>query len=158
MATIATANAAPESALIVELEPGAYTAVVRGKNNASGIAVVESYDLDWNSESSLANISTRGLVQTGERIMIGGMIIRGSAPANVLIRAVGPSLANFGVSNALQDPMLELHDGNGAQFASNDNWRLAQESEAELENALRAYHQQPALALSTSWSYLGRAA
>jgi sugar lactone lactonase YvrE len=113
----------PESALIVELEPGAYTAVVRGKNNATGIAIVESYDLDWNSESSLANISTRGLVQTGDRIMIAGTIIRGSGPANVLIRAIGPSLANFGISNALQDPTLELHDGNGALITSNDNWR-----------------------------------
>jgi sugar lactone lactonase YvrE len=117
-----------ESALIVELEPGAYTAVVRGKNNATGIAVVESYDLDWNVESRLANISTRGLVQTGERVMIAGTIIRGSGPANVLIRAIGPTLANFGISNSLQDPVLELHDSNGGLVALNDNWRSDQEA------------------------------
>ncbi len=117
-----------ESALIVELEPGAYTAVVRGKNNTTGIAVVESYDLDWNLESRLANISTRGLVQTGERVMIAGTIIRGSSPANVLIRAIGPTLANVGISNSLQDPVLELHDSNGGLVALNDNWRSDQEA------------------------------
>src|SRR5207249_8474826 len=77
----------------------------------------------------LANISTRGFVETGDDVMIGGMIIAGSDPARVLLRALGPSLVNFGVPNALQDPTLELHDSNGTLIASNDNWRSDQEAE-----------------------------
>lgn len=118
-----------ESAILVELWPGAYTAIVRGKNNTTGIAVVEAYDFDWRPNSKLANISSRGFVKTGEEVMIGGTIVRGSAPANVLVRAIGPSLVNFGISNALQDPSLELHDGNGTLIGANDNWKAAQENE-----------------------------
>jgi hypothetical protein len=117
----------PESAMIVELEPGPYTAVVRGKNNATGIAVIEAYDFDWSPESRLANISTRGLVQTGDGVMIGGTIVRGSSPTNVLLRAIGPSLATFGISNPLLNPELALHDANGVLVAANDNWRSDQE-------------------------------
>jgi hypothetical protein len=118
-----------ESALWGILNPGAYTVVVRGKNGATGIGLFEVYDLDQTVDSKLANISTRGFVDTGDNVMIGGTIIIGSAPATVLLRAIGPSLTNFGVPNALQDPTLELHDGNGALMASNDNWRSDQEAE-----------------------------
>jgi hypothetical protein len=117
-----------ESAILAILSPGAYTAVVRGKNNATGIALVETYDLDWGVDSKLANISTRGFVQTGDSVIIGGTIIRGSAPASVVIRAIGPSLTNAGVPNALQDPTLELHDSNGALISFNDNWRDSQQA------------------------------
>jgi hypothetical protein len=118
-----------ESALWGIINPGAYTVVVRGKNDTTGIALFEVYDLDQTVDSKLANISTRGFVETGDDVMVGGTIIIGSAPARVLLRAIGPSLANFGVPNALQDPTLELHDGNGALMASNDNWRSDQEAE-----------------------------
>ena len=118
-----------ESALWGILNPGAYTVVVRGKNDATGIGLFEVYDLDQTVDSKLANISTRGFVETGDNVMIGGTIIIGSDPARVLLRAIGPSLTNFGVPNALQDPTLELHDGNGALMASNDNWRTDQEAE-----------------------------
>src|SRR5204862_7129145 len=79
--------------------------------------------------SRLGNISTRGLVGTSNDVMVGGTIIIGSHPVRVLVRAIGPSLTNLGVPNALQDPTLELHDGNGALLASNDNWRTDQEPE-----------------------------
>jgi hypothetical protein len=120
-----------ESAIVATLPANnsAYTAIVRGVNNGTGIGVVEAYDLDRTVDSKLANISTRGFVDTGDNVMIGGTIVAGNISANVLFRAIGPSLTNFGVPNALQDPTLELHDGNGALLASNDNWRSDQEAE-----------------------------
>jgi hypothetical protein len=117
-----------ESALLVTLDPGAYTAIVHGANDSSGIALVEAYDLDQTTDAKLANISTRGFVQTGDNVMIGGFIVLGTLDETVLIRAIGPSLP---VSNTLADPTLELHDADGATVASNDNWRDTQEAEIE---------------------------
>jgi hypothetical protein len=122
-ATIPPSNNA-ESAVIATLAPGAYTAVVRGTNNVTGVAVVEAYDLDPDPASKLVNISTRGFVQTGDDVMIGGFILGGGPGAtSVLVRGIGPSLAAFGIANPLADPMLELHDGYGATIDSNDDWR-----------------------------------
>jgi hypothetical protein len=118
-----------ESALWGIIGPGAYTVVVRGRNDATGIGLFEVYDLDQTVDSKLANVSTRGFVETGDNVMIGGTIIIGSTPATVLLRAIGPSLTNFGVPGALPDPTLELHDGNGAVIGTNDNWRDDQELE-----------------------------
>jgi hypothetical protein len=118
-----------EPALWGVINPGAYTVVVRGKNDASGIGLFEVYDLDQTVESNLGNISTRGSVGTGNDVMIGGTIIAGAVPARVLFRAIGPSLANFGVANALGDPVMELHDGNGVLLATNYNWRDTQEAD-----------------------------
>lgn len=119
-------NVAPsnskEAAILTTLNPGTYTAILRGANNGTGIGTVEVYDLDQTVDSKLANISTRGFVDTGDNVMIGGTIITGTTSANVLIRAIGPSLTNFGVPNALQDPTLELHNAQGGTIASNDNW------------------------------------
>jgi hypothetical protein len=129
-AGLAPANAL-ESARWGIINPGAYTVVVRGKNNTAGIGLFEVYDLDQTADSKLANISTRGFVDTGDNVMIGGTIVIGSSSASVLIRAIGPSLANFGVANALPNPTLELHDGNGALLESNDNWRSDHEAEIQ---------------------------
>jgi len=106
-----------------------YTAVVRGANNTTGVALVEVYDLDPNADSKLANISTRGQVQTGNDVMIGGIIVTGNGSQKVIVRAIGPSLGSANVTNALQDPTLELRDGNGLLLASNDNWRETEEAE-----------------------------
>jgi uncharacterized delta-60 repeat protein len=127
-----------ESAIVIGLDPGAYTAIVAGKNGATGIALVEVYDLgtgslDASGNAKLANIATRGFVDTGNNVMIGGFIIRPQAPATstrVLIRAIGPSLTAFGIAGALQDPTLELHDGNGT-LMSNDDWQSSQRTEIE---------------------------
>ena len=108
------------------LDPGLYTAIVRGVNNTTGIGLVEAYDLDLAAIRILANISTRGLVQTGDNVMIGGIIILGTDAQQVLLRAIGPSLP---VAGALADPTLELHDKDGVTIASNDNWRSDQEAE-----------------------------
>jgi hypothetical protein len=113
-----------ESAMVVTLNPGAYTAIISGVNNTTGIAIVEIYDLDAAFPSTLANISTRGFVQAGDNVMIGGFIYLGGGGATqVVLRAIGPSLAAFGITNPLIDPMLELRDGNGAVVASNDDWK-----------------------------------
>jgi hypothetical protein len=117
-----------ESALLFNLDPGAYTAIVSGASNGTGIALVEAYDLDLTTDSKLANISTRGFVQTGDNVMIGGFIILGNEDENVLIRAIGPSLP---LADTLADPLLELHDADGSILAMNDNWRDTQEAEIQ---------------------------
>jgi hypothetical protein len=110
-----------ESAIVAILPPGNYTAVMRGKNDSTGIGVVEMYDLNLGSDSKLANISTRGLVQTGGDVMIVGFIFgNGAASEKVAVRAVGPSLT--GISDLLADPTLDLHDSNGTLLMSDDNW------------------------------------
>jgi hypothetical protein len=117
-----------ESAIVATLPANnsAYTAIVRGVNNGTGIGVVEAYDLDRTVDSKLANISTRSFVQTGDNVLIGGLMVLGQNPLRVIVRAIGPSLP---VPGPLADPTLELHDGNGALIASNDNWRSDQEAE-----------------------------
>ncbi len=109
------------------LAPGNYTAVLSGKGNASGIGVVEVYDLAQNTNSQLSNISSRGFVDVNNDIMIGGLIVGGASTdgkATVLIRAIGPSLVSSGVQGPLADPTLELHDSNGSTLATNDNWKI----------------------------------
>lgn len=111
-----------EAAVVATLNPGSYTAIVRGLNNTTGIALVEVYDIDPASSSRITNLSTRGKVETGDNVMIGGFIIAGDQPTQVLVRATGPSLTQYGVAGALDDSTLDLFDGNGAKLASNDDW------------------------------------
>lgn len=117
-----------ESAIVTTLPANgsAYTAIVRGVDNGTGIAVVEAYDLDQTVDSKLANISTRGLVQTGYDVLAAGLIVLGHNPIRVIVRAIGPSLP---LSQALTNPTLSLHNGNGAMIASNDNWRTGGQEE-----------------------------
>lgn len=108
-----------ESAILTSLKPGAYTAIVRGVGNGTGVALVEVYDLDRTVDSKLANISTRGFVQTADNVLIGGFIVLGTEPQRVIVRAIGPSLP---LANKLADPTLELHDPNGELLVRNDDW------------------------------------
>lgn len=113
-----------ESAILITLAPGEYTAILSGKNGANGIGVVELYDLDAAFDSRLLNISSRGFVQSGSGVMIGGIILgEGTSAETVLIRALGPSLSARGVINFLADPVLQLFDSNGTLLTSNDNWQ-----------------------------------
>ncbi len=119
-----------ESAIVATLAPAAYTAIVSGQNASSGVGLVEVYDLDTAADAELANLSTRGFVETGDNIMIGGFILgNGTGDSDVVIRAIGPSLTPFGVADALADPTLEIRDANGALLATNDNWKDTQQSE-----------------------------
>jgi hypothetical protein len=111
-----------ESAMIVSLPPGNYTAIVRGINSTMGVGLVDLYDLSAISSSILSNISTRSLVQTGDSVMIGGFIVEGTLSKRVILRAIGPELTHYGIPNPLADPNLELHNSAGALIASNDNW------------------------------------
>jgi len=115
-----------ESAIIADLPPGNYTAIVRGVNDTTGVGLVEVYDLNNPGtvpSSILRNISSRSVVLTGDDVMIGGFIVQGSGTKRVIVRAIGPELTRYGVQNVLTDPTLELHDGRGALIASNDNWQ-----------------------------------
>ena len=113
-----------ESAINANLNPGSYTAVVRGKNNTSGVGLVEVYDLDIAAPAKLANISTRAFVSTGADIVIGGFQLGANRGEDrVVIRGIGPSLTAFGVTNALANPTLELRDGNGALVIANNDWQ-----------------------------------
>jgi len=113
-----------EAALIATLPAGNYTAIVSGKNGGTGVTLAEVYDLDQAADSRLANISTRATVGTGSDVLIGGFITGSKiGAARVAIRALGPSLQQFGIANPLPDPRLELRNANGALLASNDNWQ-----------------------------------
>jgi hypothetical protein len=120
-----------EAVILHTLNPGAYTAVVRGKNNSEGIGVVEAYDLDTLNNSKFANLSTRGFVETGDNILIGGFITGNrNGSINVLVRALGPSLP-AAVPNRLMDPILELYNENGAIMATNNDWQDSQKTDIE---------------------------
>jgi hypothetical protein len=125
-----------ESALWGTIDPGAYTVILSGKDGATGVGSVEVYDLDEPADSRLANISTRGFVETGDNVMIGGVIVGGGSPfgsANLLVRALGPSVP---VSNPLANPTVELRDENGAIIVFNDDWKTRSDGssqQAEIE-------------------------
>ena len=125
-----------EAAIDATLSPGAYTGVVRGNGNTTGIGLVEVYDLSQAVLAKLGNISTRALVGTGNDIVIAGFILgNNSGMTRIVIRGIGPSLTAVGVANALANPTLELRDNNAALLASNDNWQDDGSQAAELTAA-----------------------
>ena len=117
-----------ESAMVMSLLPGQYTAVMSGADGGTGVGLTEIYDLTRDSQATVGNISTRGFVGTGNNVMIGGFILDGSGTTDVLIRAIGPSMADAGVANTLPNPTLRLTDANGNE-TFNDNWRTDQQAE-----------------------------
>src|SRR5207248_1621915 len=109
---------------VTTLLPGAYTVLMTGKNLTSGIGLAEIYDADAAAPSQLANISTRGFVETGDNVMIGGFILgQGNGSSSVIVRGIGPSLSQLGLNNVLADPILELRNSNGMIVIANDNWQ-----------------------------------
>jgi uncharacterized delta-60 repeat protein len=122
-----------EAVILATLPPASYTAILTGNNNTTGVGLIEVFDNDSATDSQLGNISTRGLVQGNDSVMIGGFILGGSTSnSRIAMRGIGPSLAQFGVNNVLADPTLELHDGNGATLISNDNWESDTTSAGQL--------------------------
>jgi hypothetical protein len=124
---IGLAPPSPNESVILTTMPSdpnaaAYTAIMRGANNTTGLGVVEVYDLDSGPGSTLLNISTRGQVGVDPNALIGGFILGGSESKQILIRAIGPSLSQFGIANALTNPTLELRDATGTLLDSNDDW------------------------------------
>lgn len=137
-----------ESAIIVSLAPGTnYTATVRGKNGETGVALVEVFDLDTGATSKLGNISTRGFVGVDDNVMIAGVIVSppNGSDAKVLVRALGPTLADFGVAGALADPTVDLVNSSGTVLRSNDDWKGSQQAEIEAVNLGPAHDQEAAL-------------
>ena len=125
-----------ESAIEARLAPGAYTAIVSGDGNTSGVGLVEVYDLNAGSASKLANLSTRALVNTGDNIVIAGFLLNSDGPTvQVIVRGIGPSLTASGVTNALANPTLELRDSNGALLVANNDWQENAAQAAELTAA-----------------------
>ena len=125
-----------ESAIDATLNPGAYTAIVRGKNSTSGVALVEVYDLNQAVPAKLANISTRAFVSTGADIVVAGFILGSrSGDDRIVVRGIGPSLTVAGLANALANPTLQLRDGNGALLVANDDWQDNPAQAAELTAA-----------------------
>jgi hypothetical protein len=138
-----------ESAIVATLPPGAYTAIMSGKNGSTGMGLVEVYDLDSAGDGRLTNIATRGLVRTGNDVVIGGFILGGdTGQASVLLRAIGPSLNTAGVTNALANPTLELRDSNGLLLQYNDNWKENQQAAIEA-TGLAPQHDLEAAILAT---------
>lgn len=143
-----------EAALYRVLAPGAYTMIVRGANNANGIGLAEVYDLNSEIEttpvggSRLANISTRGRIETGDNVMIGGVIVDGEENTPLLLRAIGPSLSEQGVTDFLANPQMTLYDSQGTTVASNDNWRDTQETEIKATGLAPTKNFESAISIS----------
>jgi uncharacterized repeat protein (TIGR01451 family) len=122
-----------ESVIVTTLPPTTYTVILTGKNGTTGIGAVEIYDNNQAVDSELANMSTRGFVQTQDKVMIGGFTLGGAnGPSRIAVRGRGPSLAQSGISNVLADPTLELHDANGTLLIANDDWQSDPVSAAQL--------------------------
>ena len=122
-----------EAAIVATLAPGAYTAILKGKGDTTGVGLVEVYDLDSSGAAILANIATRGRVQTGDNVLIGGFILGGSSNLTlVAVRALGPSLSETGLSDVLPDPTLDLRDASGERMIFNDNWQDDADAAAQL--------------------------
>jgi hypothetical protein len=144
-----------ESALVITLLPGLYTAIIGGNNGTAGMALVELYDGDLAADSQFANISTRGFVGTGDHVLIGGFVIGGNGRGNgrVVVRALGPSLSAFGITGVLQNPVLALKNANGSTVISNDDWQESQEMEINQTGLAPAEMRESALVTSLSDGY-----
>jgi hypothetical protein len=122
-----------ESVMIATLAPGAYTVLLTGKDQSTGVGLVEVYDDDTGAASQLANIATRGFVQTGNNVMIAGFMLGvNNGNRSIAMRGRGPSLTQFGLTNVLADPTLEVHNGNGSIMVTNDDWESDPVSAAQL--------------------------
>ena len=149
---IANSGLAPgkdvEAAIIATLTPNQnYTAVVSGKNGQTGLGVVDAFDLALAADSKLGNISTRGLVEVDDNVLIAGLIVTpaNASSTNVLVRALGPTLGDFGVAGFLVDPTLDLVNANGTVKSTNDNWMSSQAAEIQAAGLAPGHDEEAAL-------------
>ena len=138
-----------ESAVFAALPPGAYTAVLRSTTSENGIGLVELYDADQSTAANAVNISTRGVVQTGNGVMIGGFIVGGNRSRTFVTRAMGPSLAGPDVSSPLANPMLKLHNSSGTVVASNDDWKSSGQAQQIRQTGLAPQSEKESAVLTT---------
>jgi hypothetical protein len=131
-----------EAAIVASLDPGTYTVVLSGRNNATGIGLVEAYDVDQTSPARLLNLAARGQVGTQNNVMIGGVILGGPDYSRVLFRGLGPSIP---VAGSLANPIIELHDRNGATIGSNDDWKETQTAEIQASGLAPADDREAAI-------------
>jgi hypothetical protein len=116
------------AAVRLNMAPGSYTVHVSGVDDGTGVAIVEVYDAASLTPVQMVNLSTRGAVGTGVNIMVAGFVITGDTPQRVLVRGVGPTLADFGVDGVLADPVLRLFRStpSGAELLqTNGDWSTA---------------------------------
>ena len=141
-AEIAATGIAPtqqdEAAVVVDLQPGSYTAIIRGRNSTEGVALVEGYELDTLA-TRLVNLSTRGRIGTGDEVLIGGLVVQGSGPKKVIVRAVGPSLAGI-LPGALANPAMDIYNSSGQVIASNDDWTTSAQKAEIIASTLPPSH------------------
>jgi hypothetical protein len=140
-----------ESAIVASLAPGNYTAVVRGKNNTTGVALVEVYDLNQSASSKLGNISTRAFVANGSDVVIAGFSLgNNTGDDRIVVRGLGPSLSGFGLAPLLADPTLELRNSNGTLLTSDNDWQdnAAQEAEIIAANLAPSDPKEAAIAVT----------
>jgi len=134
-----------ESAIVATLEPGVYTAVLTGERNTTGTGLVEVYDLARETQSKLANISTRGFVDP-DNVLIGGFIAGGTGPGNVevVVRGIGPRLSQAGITGFLPDPTLELRNSQGILLGFNDDFDDSPENFKRIHPYLQMYNAKDA--------------
>ncbi len=111
-----------DAAMLIELDPGLYTTIVKGENNTTGIAMVEVYEVGENL-ARLINLSSRAYVGTGSEVVLPGIVVIGDTPTDILVRAIGPTLEQFDVPGVLENPILELLNQQGEVIASNESWQ-----------------------------------
>ena len=146
-------NVPLESAILMVLPPGAYTAIVQGNSGradivpGSGTTLVEIYDISLTIGTGLDNISTRGAVQSVTDPMIVGFVIGNGDEDTVVIRGLGPSLKDLGLAG-LSDPRLDLFDAEGNLLAGNDNWQDTQSAEIEATGLAPTELREPAIRIT----------
>lgn len=133
-----------EAVILADLSPGAYTVGLQGVANTTGVALVEVYDLAP-STGSIANLSTRGHVATGDNVLIGGFVVGGDQPTRLVVRALGPTLTTYAVPGALADPTLEIHNGSGTLISFNDDWKSAQQATLQSSGYAPPYDRESAI-------------
>ncbi len=137
-----------DAALVLELAAGGYTAQVTGADGSTGATLVEIYDGDaaGSDGARLTNLSVRGNAGSGDKVIVTGFIVTGDAPRRMLVRAVGPELAAYGVEGTLANPQLSIFqtkESGAAEIASNDDWSAQAGIVSDINSRVGAFPMSP---------------